>query len=467
MFFWDEALFQSIDHLQIHSMKELDLLTVGIEIRVGFADQILNRRAVRVGHGLIHQSKAPLTIFGKNKGRINIEHLTEEFSLVLQRPLRLFGLGDVNGNTDVADKIAIGLKARYPMIQQPTIFTVISPQAVFHRELSPHVEGIDVALETAVQILRVNSLCPTIAKFLLQGPAGKVEPALVEKGAGLVRVRHPDHHRRRIRHGVKASFALPQRFVGALPLRDVKGHPTQAKRVALPVKLDAPARRHPTGRTVVQNHSILGDIIAAVLQGPEHRLARRFAVVRMQSMDEPLKVDWFGFCPAEQPTTLGRDPALVAGSVPHPQPEPGRVCRQTYAFLAFMERLLSPLALANIKHEAAKFDWFSIPMLAPDDVMDPDSLPRRGDHAILEFKIFGALTESQASADCEFLIVRMEMGDPEIFFIPLFDWIAEEPDGLRAHISENPALNVGLPWNRRSGFNQATEILLALAPRFL
>src|SRR5215813_5606761 len=106
MFFWDEALFQSIYHLQIHSVEELDLLTVGIEIRVRFA--------VRVGHGLIHQSKAPLTIFGKNKGRINIEHLTEEFSLVLQRPLRLFGLGDVNGNTDVADEIAIGLKARYP-----------------------------------------------------------------------------------------------------------------------------------------------------------------------------------------------------------------------------------------------------------------------------------------------------------------------------------------------------------------
>src|SRR5215813_9476757 len=451
MFFWDEALFQSIYHLQIHSVEELDLLTVGIEIRVRFADQIRNRRAVRVGHGLIHQSKAPLTIFGKNKGRINIEHLTEEFSLVLQRPLRLFGLGDVNGNTDVADEIAIGLKARYPMIQQPTIFTVISPQAVFHRELSPHVEGIDVALETAVQILRVNSLCPT----------------LVEKGAGLVRVRHPDHHRRRISHGVKASLALPQRFVGTFAFRDIQGHPTQAKRLAPPVKLDAPARRNPTDCAVIQHDTILSDVVAAVLQRPEHGLARRFTIVRMQGMDEPLKVDWFGFCPAEQPTTLGRDPALVAGSVPHPQPEPGRVCRQTYAFLAFMERLLSPLALANIKHEAAKFDWFSIPMLAPDDVMDPDSLPRRGDHAIFKFKIFGALAESQAGADRKLLVVRMEMGDPEILSIPFFDRIAEEPDSLRAHISETPALNVGLPGNRRSGFNQATEILLALALRFL
>src|SRR5215813_8700710 len=295
MFFWDETLFQSIYHLQIHSVKELDLLTVEIEIRVSFADEILNRRAVRGGHGLIHQSKASLTIFGKNKVRINIDHLPEEFSLVLQRLFRSFGLGDVDGNTDVADEIAIGLKARHPMIQHPTIFAVISPQAVFHRELSPQVEGIDVVLKTAVKILRVNSLCPPVAKLMLQGPAGKVEPTLVEKGAGLVRVRHPDHHRRRIGHGVKASFALPQRFLGTFAFRDIKGHPTQAKRGALPVKLDAPARRNPTDWAVITHDTILRDVVAAVLQRPEHGVERRFTIVRMQGMDEPLKVDWFGF----------------------------------------------------------------------------------------------------------------------------------------------------------------------------
>src|SRR5262245_4791474 len=136
MFFRYETLSQRIYHLQIHPMEELDLLTVEIEIRICFADQVLDRGAVRVGHGLIHQGKASLTIFGKNKVRINIDHLSEKFSLLLQRPLRSFGLGDVNGSTDVADEIAIALKARHPMIQHPTIFTVISPQAVFHRELS-------------------------------------------------------------------------------------------------------------------------------------------------------------------------------------------------------------------------------------------------------------------------------------------------------------------------------------------
>src|SRR5262245_56083006 len=145
----------------------------------------------------------------------------------------------------------------------------------------------------------------------------------------------------------------------------------------------------------------------------------------MQRMDKPLEVDRFGFSPAEQPTTLGRDPGLIASSVPHPQTEAGRVCRQTYALFALMERLLSPLAFTNIKHETAKLDRFSVPMLTSDDVMDPDSLPRCGNHAIFKFKIFGTLTESQASADRKLLVIRIEMRNPKIFSIPLFDWIAE------------------------------------------
>src|SRR5215475_192410 len=112
MFFRYEALSQRIYHLQIHPVEELDLVTVEIEICVGFADQVLDRGAVRGSHGLIHQGEASLAIFGKNKVRINIDYLPEKFSLLLQRPLRSFGLGDVSSSTDVADEIAIGLKAR-------------------------------------------------------------------------------------------------------------------------------------------------------------------------------------------------------------------------------------------------------------------------------------------------------------------------------------------------------------------
>src|SRR5262245_66449584 len=103
-----------------------------------------------------------------------------------------------------------------------------------------------------------------------------------------------------------------------------------------------------------------------------------------------------------------------------------------------MECLLGPLALANIKHEAAKLDGLSVSMLASDDVMDPDSLPRCGNHAIFKFRIFGTLTKSQASADRKLLVIRIEMRNQKIFSIPLFDWIAEQPDSLRAYIGESP-----------------------------
>src|SRR4030095_11314658 len=119
-----------------------------------------------------------------------------------------------------------------------------------------------------------------MAKLLLQGPAGKVEPALVEKSTELVRVRHPDHHGRCIGHGAEALLALPQGFVGTLALRDVNGHPTQPTRAALPVKLDAPACRNPTDRAVAQHHTIFGDIVVAVLQRMEDRLARLVPNVR-------------------------------------------------------------------------------------------------------------------------------------------------------------------------------------------
>src|SRR5437016_4541882 len=181
MFFRYEALFQRIYHLQIHPVEELDLLAVGIEIRIGLANQILNRCAVRVGHGLIHQGESSLSVFGKDKVRVNIDDLPEKFSLFLQRLFRPLGFGDVNGGTDVAGELAIGLKAWHSMIQDPTIFTVISPQAVFHRELLPRVEGINVVLETVVKVLAVDALSPPIAKFLFQRTAGKVEPTFVEK----------------------------------------------------------------------------------------------------------------------------------------------------------------------------------------------------------------------------------------------------------------------------------------------
>src|SRR6516225_8855078 len=137
----------------------------------------------------------------------------------------------------------------------------------------------------------MNALRPPIAKLLLHRTAGKVEPAFVKESTEFIGSRHPDHHRRCIRHRAKASLALAQRFVRNLALRDVNGYATQPKRPAVPVKLDPPARRNPTYRAVAQHDTIFGHIISATPQRLEHRLARRLAILRMQCTDEPFEVN--------------------------------------------------------------------------------------------------------------------------------------------------------------------------------
>src|SRR5260221_8187171 len=123
--------------------------------------------------------------------------------------LTLLALGDVKARTDVAEERAIGGKARRSIIQNPTIFTVPSSQAIFHREPLPCIKGVDVDFKAAVEIFAVDALCPPITKLLLQTPARKFEPTVVEKGAQFVRARHPDHHRRCVGHVPKTSLAFP------------------------------------------------------------------------------------------------------------------------------------------------------------------------------------------------------------------------------------------------------------------
>src|SRR4051812_23377372 len=106
--------------------------------------------------------------------------------------LQLVVLGEVNARTDVTEKRAIGCKAGHPAVQDPAIFSVVSLQAILEFERLPRVEETTVALCAANGVLRMHAFGPPDARFLLESPAGKSEPALVEKRARFVRPRHPD-----------------------------------------------------------------------------------------------------------------------------------------------------------------------------------------------------------------------------------------------------------------------------------
>jgi hypothetical protein len=62
------------------------------------------------------------------------------FALASQLCLCLFALRNIDGGTDVAKKNTVRLKAWNPVVENPAILTVISAQAVFHRELFSRVK---------------------------------------------------------------------------------------------------------------------------------------------------------------------------------------------------------------------------------------------------------------------------------------------------------------------------------------
>ena len=142
--------------------------------------------------------------------RVNQDHAVGRSFHSQPKPfLSLLAVGDVEARTDVSEERAICGEARRPIVQHPAIFAVTSSQTVFHRERLPAIKGVSIDLKTSVEIFAMNTLCPPMAKLLLQAPTRKVEPTLVEKVAQLIRAGHPDHHRRCVSQGAKTSLAFP------------------------------------------------------------------------------------------------------------------------------------------------------------------------------------------------------------------------------------------------------------------
>src|SRR4029077_21232429 len=115
-------------------------------------------------------------------------------------------------------------------IQNPAVFTVISSQAILHRERSPGSKENPVDFKTVLQVIRMNPFGPTIAQFLLHCSPGKVEPALVEEGAEFVRAGHPDEDGRDVGDRAKTRFTLTQLFLRYFALGDVARHPAREGR---------------------------------------------------------------------------------------------------------------------------------------------------------------------------------------------------------------------------------------------
>src|SRR4051812_35284217 len=78
--------------------------------------------------------------------------------------LRSLLVGDVHARADVASKVVLRYITRHTVVRNPAVFSVMPAQTVLHGKGTPRVEGLDINLHTARQVLRMHSFRPPSAE---------------------------------------------------------------------------------------------------------------------------------------------------------------------------------------------------------------------------------------------------------------------------------------------------------------
>lgn len=123
---------------------------------------------------------------------------------------RLFDFGAA---AEKSEKGAVGQVVRGSSVQNPAEFPGRVLKAVAHGERDPSLEATHVVVHASLEILCVHAFSPTVAKFLLQCTAAKIEPGAVEVEAAHVQAGHPDHDGRPVGQLAKEIVGA-QRDVG-------------------------------------------------------------------------------------------------------------------------------------------------------------------------------------------------------------------------------------------------------------
>ena len=160
----------------------------GVQHQMGQPEDGVHRRADLVAHVRQKIALGPVRRLGFMGADFEVAvHSLENFAI-------LDHFVDVDARANVAEEAAIAAVAWRTLIEYPAILAIMPAQAVFHPEGFPGVEGAEVNVETARQVIRVDAFRPAVAGFLLQRAAGKVQPDLVEEVAAFIQPRHPDQH---------------------------------------------------------------------------------------------------------------------------------------------------------------------------------------------------------------------------------------------------------------------------------
>src|SRR4051794_4785214 len=126
-----------------------------------------------------------------------------------QRRLLLQEIGDIDTGADIAAKIPARRMTRDSLSGDPTILSIVPPQAKLVNERLARFEGALVNLHDFRQIIGMDYLMPAVAKVRLDRPSRKLDPRFVQIGDTLIVSAHPHQDRGSIRRRLETFLALP------------------------------------------------------------------------------------------------------------------------------------------------------------------------------------------------------------------------------------------------------------------
>src|ERR1700746_441720 len=74
-------------------------------------------------------------------------------------------IGDVHARSDVASKTAACIESRHTDVKDPTVLSIMAPDAILHLKRLPLIKGQRIGFQAALQIFIVYSCGPAVSQF--------------------------------------------------------------------------------------------------------------------------------------------------------------------------------------------------------------------------------------------------------------------------------------------------------------
>src|SRR3984893_6578318 len=204
-----QAASQTCFALLAHPLEIFRMVRSGAKVR---GDHVLHGEAGIVEHCLVRVERLALRVQDDNGLRYSIGNPAKLPLLLKEFLLRPFSIFDVSIASKPPDDVAFSVELWNDTYQEPTVLSVISPDASFQFAWLGSIQQGSPFTNELIQVIGVNDHLPTPTFPLLQGQAGVLVPAFVQIFLGSVREARPQERRNRVDDSLKPGSLLAELF---------------------------------------------------------------------------------------------------------------------------------------------------------------------------------------------------------------------------------------------------------------